>query len=82
MPNGSSRIGYRTFKHPNDPALAAKVEDIVGLSMDPPCHLLVLSIDEKSQIQALDRTQPSLPLKPGKCGTMTHDYRRNGTNNR
>jgi transposase len=47
--------------------------------MDPPCHAVVLSIDEKSQIQALDRTQPGLPLKPGKCGTMTHDYKRNGT---
>ena len=58
---------------------AAKVEDIVGLYMDPPCHAVVLSIDEKSQIQALDRTQPGLPLKPGRCGTMTHDYKRNGT---
>jgi hypothetical protein len=46
--------------------------------MDPPMHTVVLSIDEKSQIQALDRTQPGLPLKPGKCGTMTHDYKRNG----
>lgn len=69
----------RTFKRSNDPAFAAKVEDIVGLYMDPPCHAVVLSIDEKSQIQALDRTQPGLPLKPGKCGTMTHDYKRNGT---
>ena len=56
-----------------------KVEDIVGLYMDPPKHAVVVSIDEKSQIQALDRTQPGLPLKPGKCGTMTHDYQRNGT---
>lgn len=47
--------------------------------MEPPCHAVVLSIDEKSQIQALDRTQPGLPLKPGKCATMTHDYKRNGT---
>ena len=69
----------RTFKRSSDPALASKVEDIVGLHMDPPCHAVVLSIDEKSQIQALDRTQPGLPLKPGKCGTMTHDYKRNGT---
>jgi transposase len=69
----------RTFKRSNDPAFANKVEDIVGLYMDPPCHAVVLSIDEKSQIQALDRTQPGLPLKPGKCGTMTHDYKRNGT---
>jgi transposase len=69
----------RTFKRSNDPAFAAKVEDIVGLYMDPPCHAVVLSIDEKSQIQALDRTQPGLPLKPGKCGTMTHDDKRNGT---
>ncbi|HYD69317.1 IS630 family transposase [Azospirillum sp.] len=69
----------RTFKRSNDPAFAAKIEDIVGLYMDPPCHAVVLSIDEKSQIQALDRTQPGLPLKPGKCGTMTHDYKRNGT---
>jgi transposase len=69
----------RTFKRSNDPAFAEKVEDIVGLYMDPPAHAIVLSIDEKSQIQALDRTQPGLPLKPGKCGTMTHDYKRHGT---
>jgi transposase len=69
----------RTFKKSNDPAFAEKVEDIVGLDMHPPAHAIVLSIDEKSQIQALDRTQPGLPLKPGKCGTMTHDYKRNGT---
>lgn len=68
----------RTFKRSTDPAFAEKVEDIVGLYMDPPAHAVVLSIDEKSQIQALDRTQPGLPLKPGKCGTMTHDYKRNG----
>src|SRR5438270_13196510 len=47
--------------------------------MDPPAHAMVLSVDEKSQIQALDRTQPGLPIKPGRCGTMTHDYKRNGT---
>jgi transposase len=69
----------RTFKRSNDPAFAEKVEDIVGLYMHPPAHAVVLSIDEKSQIQALDRTQPGLPLKPGKAGTMTHDYKRHGT---
>jgi transposase/transcriptional regulator with XRE-family HTH domain len=69
----------RTFKRSNDPDFAAKVEDIVGLYMHPPAHAVVLSIDEKSQIQALDRTQPGLPIKPGKCGTMTHDYKRHGT---
>ncbi len=69
----------RTFKRSNDPAFAKKVEDVVGLYMHPPAHSIVLSIDEKSQIQALDRTQPGLPLKPGKCGTMTHDYKRHGT---
>ena len=69
----------RTFKKSNDPAFAAKVEDIVGLYMNPPAHAVVVSIDEKSQIQALDRTQPGLPIKPGRCGTMTHDYKRHGT---
>ena len=69
----------RTFKLSNDPKFAAKVQDIVGLYCDPPEHALVLSVDEKSQIQALDRTQPGLPLKPGRCGTMTHDYKRYGT---
>jgi len=69
----------RTFKKSNDPAFAEKVEDAVGLYMAPPCHAIVLSIDEKSQNQALDRTQPGLPLKPGRCATMTHDYKRNGT---
>jgi hypothetical protein len=69
----------RAFKRSNDPEFAEKVEDIVGLYMDPPKHTAVVSIDEKSQIQALDRTQPGLPLKPGKCGTITHDYKRNGT---
>ena len=68
----------RTFKKSNDPAFAEKVEDIVGLYMNPPAHAVVVSIDEKSQIQALDRTQPGLPLKPGRCGTMTHDYKRYG----
>jgi transposase len=69
----------RTFKRSSDPDFAAKLEDVVGLYVDPPKHALVLSIDEKSQIQALDRTQPSLPIKPGKAGTMTHDYKRHGT---
>jgi transposase len=68
----------RTFKRSTDPEFAAKLEDIVGLYVDPPKHAVVLSVDEKSQIQALDRTQPGLPLKPGKAGTMTHDYLRNG----
>ncbi len=69
----------RTFKLSNDPHFAAKVQDIVGLYLDPPDRALVLSVDEKSQIQALDRTQPGLPMKPGRCGTMTHDYKRHGT---
>jgi hypothetical protein len=69
----------RTFKLSNDPKFAAKVRDIVGLYVDPPAHAVVLSVDEKSQIQALDRTQPGLPLKKGRAGTMTHDYKRNGT---
>ena len=68
----------RTFKRSNDPEFAAKLADIVGLYVDPPRHAVVLSVDEKSQIQALDRTPPGLPLKPGKAGTMTHDYLRNG----
>jgi transposase len=69
----------RTFKLSNDPKFAAKLKDIVGLYVDPPDHAVVLSVDEKSQIQALDRTQPGLPMKPGRAGTMTHDYKRNGT---
>jgi len=69
----------RQFKLSRDPQFAAKLDDIVGLYVDPPAHAVVLSVDEKSQIQALDRTQPGLPLKPGRCGTMTHDYKRNGT---
>ena len=69
----------RSFKISNDPDFAEKVEDIVGLYLDPPEKALVLSVDEKSQIQALDRTQPGLPLKKGRAGTMTHDYKRNGT---
>jgi transposase len=72
----------RTFKRSSDPEFAAKLEDIVGLYVDPPKHAIVLSVDEKSQIQALDRSQPGLPLKPGKAGTMTHDDKRNGTTTR
>jgi transposase len=56
-----------------------KLRDVAGLYVDPPAHAIVLSVDEKSQIQALDRTQPGLPMKKGRCGTMTHDYKRNGT---
>ncbi len=69
----------RSFKLSNDPLFAEKVADIVGLYLNPPEHALVLSVDEKSQVQALDRTQPGLPLKKGRAGTMTHDYKRNGT---
>jgi transposase len=69
----------RTFKVSNDPLFAEKLETIVGLYLNPPEHAIVLCADEKSQIQALDRTQPGLPLKKGRCGTMTHDYKRNGT---
>jgi transposase len=71
----------RTFTCSNDPAFAAKLEDIVGLYVDPPKHAVVLSVNEKCQIQALDRTQPGLPLKPGKAGTLTHDDLRNGVTN-
>jgi transposase len=67
------------FKLSNDPRFAEKLEDIVALYLNPPEHALVLSLDEKSQIQALDRTQPGLPLKPGRGQTMTHDYKRHGT---
>jgi len=69
----------RTFKVSNDPEFAEKLEAIVGLYLNPPDHAIVLCADEKSQIQALDRTQPDLPIKKGRCGTMTHDYKRNGT---
>jgi len=69
----------KTFKVSNDPRFVEKTVDIVGLYVDPPERSLVLSVDEKSQIQALDRTQPSLPMYPGRKGTMTHDYKRNGT---
>jgi transposase len=69
----------RQFKLSTDPLFADRLRDVVGLYVDPPAHAVVLSVDEKSQIQALDRTQPGLPLKKGRAGTMTHDYRRNGT---
>jgi transposase len=68
-----------SFRLSNDPKFCEKVQDIVGLYLDPPDRALVLSVDEKSQIQALDRTQPGLPLKKGRAGTMTHDYKRHGT---
>ena len=69
----------RKFKLSNDPKFAEKVTDVVGLYMNPPDKALVLCVDEKSQIQALDRTQPGLPMKKGRAATMTHDYKRNGT---
>ena len=69
----------RTFKLSNDPQFAEKVTDVVGLYLNPPDKALVLCVDEKSQIQALDRTQPGLPLKKGRAATMTHDYKRHGT---
>jgi transposase len=68
-----------TFKLSRDKQFVEKLYDVVGLYLNPPDKSLVLCVDEKSQIQALDRTQPGLPLKPGRCGTMTHDYKRNGT---
>jgi transposase len=69
----------RQFKLSTDPDFVPKLRDVVGLYVDPPAHAIVLSVDEKSQIQALDRTQPGLPLKRGRAGTMTHDYKRHGT---
>jgi len=69
----------KTFKVSRDKNFSAKVEDVVGLYLHPPHKALVLCVDEKSQIQALDRTQPGLPMKKGRAGTMTHDYKRNGT---
>jgi len=69
----------KTFKISNDPDFADKVVDIVGLYMNPPSNAMVLSVDEKTQIQALDRTQPGLPLSSGKIASHTHDYKRNGT---
>jgi transposase len=69
----------RTFKLSKDPHFTEKLRDVAGLYLNPPEHALVLSVDEKSGIQALDRSQPGLPLKKGRCGTMTHDYKRHGT---
>ena len=69
----------RQFKLSRDRQFVTKLRDIVGLYVDPPAHAVVLSVDEKSQIQALDRTQPGLPMKKGRCATMTHDYKRHGT---
>ena len=82
--HGLSPHRWRYFKLSSDPAFAEKLHDVVGLYVSPPAHAVVLSVDEKSQIQALDRTQPSapqpgLPLKKGRGATMTHDYKRNGT---
>jgi transposase len=77
--NGLKPHLCRTFKLSNDRRFVEKLVDVVGLYLSPPEHALVLCADEKSQIQALDRTQPGLPLKKGRCGTMTHDYKRNGT---
>jgi transposase len=77
--NGLKPHLSRTFKVSNDNRFEEKLVDVVGLYLNPPEHALVLSVDEKSQIQALDRTQPGLPLKKGRCGTITHDYKRNGT---
>ena len=69
----------KTFKLSRDPKFVEKLTDVVGVYLTPPQNAVVLCVDEKSQIQALDRTQPGLPLKPGRCGTFTHDYKRNGT---
>ena len=77
--NGLKPHLVRGFKVSRDPKFAEKLEDIVGLYMSPPEHALVLCCDEKSQVQALDRTQPGLPMKKGRAATMTHDYKRNGT---
>lgn len=77
--HGLSPHRWRQFKLSNDRAFAEKLHDVVGLYVAPPAHAVVLSVDEKSQIQALDRTQPGLPLKKGRGPSMTHDYKRNGT---
>ena len=77
--NGLKPHRVKTFKVSNDKNFIEKVTDVVGLYLNPPEHALVLCADEKTSIQALDRTQPELPIKKGRCGTMTHDYKRNGT---
>ena len=76
---GLAPYRWRQFKLSNDPAFAEKLNDVIGPHVSPPAHALVLSIDERSQIQALDRTQPGLPLKKGRSATMTDDYKRHGT---
>jgi transposase len=70
---------YKSFKVSNDPHFEEKLRDVIGLYMNPPAKAVVFCVDEKSSIQALDRTQPGLPMKKGRCGTMTHDYKRHGT---
>jgi hypothetical protein len=77
--HGLKPYQVETFKLSRDKNFAAKVQDVVGLYLNPPDKALVLCVDEKSQIQALDRTQPGPPMKKGRAGTMTHDYKRNGT---
>ena len=77
--HGLSPHRWRAFKLSKDPNFVDKLTDVAGLYLDPPAHAVVLSVDEMSQIQALDRTQPGLPMKKGRAGTMTHDYKRNGT---
>lgn len=77
--NGLKPHLVKTFKVSNDPNFEEKLCDVVGLYLNPPEHALVISADEKTSVQALDRTQPELPIKKGRCGTMTHDYKRNGT---
>jgi len=77
--NGLKPHLVKTFKISNDPNFEEKLCDVVGLYLNPPEHAMVISADEKTSVQALDRTQPELPIKKGRCGTMTHDYKRNGT---
>lgn len=77
--NGLKPHLVKTFNVSTDPRFEEKLRDVVGLYLNPPEHALVISADEKTSIQALDRTQPGLPIKKGRCGTMTHDYKRNGT---
>jgi hypothetical protein len=82
LPQKLSWTGFptsKTFKLSRDPKFLEKLTDVIGLYLNPPDQAMVLCVDEKSQIQALNRTQPGLPLKKGRCGTMTHDYKRNGT---
>ena len=80
MRTASSLISSDTFKVSRDPQFVEKLEDIVGLYLNPPQQAIVFSVDEKSQIQALDRTQPGLSMKKGRGGTMTHDYKRRHDN--